>query len=58
MTVLRRLVVRLGGGNDTCVWMNLLAPLLAPAFRWNHGQVMAQGGHGLAQYLGVPLLPD
>ena len=39
-------------------WMNLLAPLLAPAFRWNHGQVMAQGGRGLAQYLGVPLLPD
>jgi uncharacterized protein YndB with AHSA1/START domain len=42
----------------TRAWMNLLAPLLAPAFRWNHGQVMAQGGHGLAQYLGVPLLPD
>jgi hypothetical protein len=37
-------------------WMNLLAPLLAPAFRWNHGQVMAEGGRGLARYLGVALL--
>ncbi|HTP46075.1 MAG TPA: SRPBCC family protein [Casimicrobiaceae bacterium] len=37
-------------------WMNLLAPLLAPAFRWNHGQVMAEGGRGLARHLGVELL--
>ena len=37
-------------------WMNLLAPVLAPAFRWNHGQVMAEGGRGLARHLGVPLL--
>jgi len=37
-------------------WMNLLAPLLAPAFRWNHGQVMAAGGRGLARHLGVALL--
>jgi hypothetical protein len=37
-------------------WMNLLAPLLAPAFRWNHGQVMAEGGRGLARHLGVVLL--
>jgi hypothetical protein len=37
-------------------WMNLLAPLLAPAFRWNHGQVMAEGGRGLARHLGVALL--
>jgi len=37
-------------------WMNRLAPLLAPAFRWNHGQVMAAGGRGLARHLGVVLL--
>jgi len=37
-------------------WMNLLAPLMAPAFRWNHGQVMAEGGRGLARHLGVALL--
>jgi hypothetical protein len=38
-------------------WMNALAPVLAPVFRWNHGQVMAAGGHGLAKHLGVELLP-
>jgi len=37
-------------------WMNLLGPLLEPAFRWNHGQVMAEGGRGLARHLGVALL--
>lgn len=37
-------------------WMNALAPLMAPMFRWNHGQVMAAGARGLAQHLGVPLL--
>jgi hypothetical protein len=36
--------------------MNVLAPVLAPAFRWNHGQVMAVGGRGLAAHLGVRLL--
>ena len=39
-------------------WMNALAPLLAPAFRRNHGAVMAAGGRGLATYLGVPLLEN
>ena len=39
-------------------WMNLLAPILAPAFRWNHGQVMAEGGRGLARHLGVALLNE
>jgi hypothetical protein len=34
-------------------WMNALAPILAPVFRWNHGQVMAEGARGMAQYLGV-----
>jgi uncharacterized protein YndB with AHSA1/START domain len=37
-------------------WMNALAPLMAPVFRWNHGQVMAEGGAGLARWLGVELL--
>jgi uncharacterized protein YndB with AHSA1/START domain len=40
----------------TRAWMNVLAPILAPVFRWNHGQVMAAGGRGLAKYLGVALL--
>lgn len=37
-------------------WMKLLAPFLDPAFRWNHHQVMAEGGRGLARYLGVSLI--
>ncbi|NOT13390.1 MAG: polyketide cyclase [Methylococcaceae bacterium] len=37
-------------------WMNLLAPLLAPVFAWNHDQVMLEGGKGLARHLGVSLL--
>jgi hypothetical protein len=37
-------------------WMNRLAPLLAPVFAWNHDQVMAAGGRGLAGHLGVTLL--
>ena len=40
----------------TAAWMNLLAPLLRPAFEWNHDWVMAQGGEGLARKLGVRLL--
>lgn len=34
-------------------WMNALAPILAPMFRWNHDEVMAEGARGLARYLGV-----
>ena len=37
-------------------WMNTLAPLLRPVFVWNHDQVMAAGGRGLADHLGVTLL--
>jgi uncharacterized protein YndB with AHSA1/START domain len=37
-------------------WMNALAPLLRPAFAWNHDLVMRQGGEGLARLLGAPLL--
>jgi len=32
-------------------WMNVCAPLLAPVFRWNHDQIMAEGGRGLARHL-------
>ena len=37
-------------------WMNLLAPVLAPVFAWNHDQVMHEGGRGIARHLGVALL--
>jgi len=34
-------------------WMNVVGPLLAPVFAWNHDQVMRAGGRGLAEYLGA-----
>jgi len=34
-------------------WMNVLAPLLRPAFAWNHRVAMRWGGEGLARRLGV-----
>ena len=37
-------------------WMNLLAPVARPVFRWNHNVVMHQGGQGLANLLGARLL--
>ncbi len=40
----------------TARWMQLLAPLAAPVFRWNHDYVMRAGGEGLARRLGVELL--
>jgi hypothetical protein len=40
----------------TKAWMNLFAPLLRPAFEWNHDWVMARGGEGIAQLLGCKLL--
>ena len=33
-----------------------VSPLLAPVFAWNHDQVMAEGGRGLARHLGVALV--
>jgi hypothetical protein len=36
-------------------WMNVLAPIAAPVFRWNHDRIMAAGGRGLARRLGVQL---
>ena len=40
----------------TRAWMNLLAPVARPIFRWNHNVVMHQGGEGLAALLGANLL--
>jgi uncharacterized protein YndB with AHSA1/START domain len=32
-------------------WMNLLAPVARPVFRWNHDWVMRNGGAGIARLL-------
>ena len=40
----------------TVPWMNRLAPLLRPAFEWNHDWVMSRGGEGIAKLLGCRLL--
>jgi uncharacterized protein YndB with AHSA1/START domain len=37
-------------------WMNLLAPLARPLFKWNHDWVMRNGGEGLARLLDARLL--
>lgn len=37
-------------------WMNTLAPLLRPAFVWNHNQVMNDGAKGISDSLGVRLV--
>jgi len=37
-------------------WMNAAAPLLRPAFAWNHDVVMRQGAEGLARRLGARLV--
>lgn len=37
-------------------WMNALAPVARPVFRWNHDWIMRQGGRGLARRLGAQLL--
>jgi hypothetical protein len=42
--------------STTVPWMNRLAPLLRPAFEWNHDWLMARGGEGLAALLGCRLL--
>jgi len=39
-------------------WMRALAPLFAPAFRWNHHAVMRAGGEGLARFLGTTLASE
>ena len=35
----------------TRFWMNLLAPLAKPLFRWNHDALMREGGIGLARHM-------
>ncbi len=37
-------------------WMNAVAPVARPVFRWNHDVVMRQGGEGLAHRLGARLV--
>ena len=37
-------------------WMNLLAPVARPLFKWNHDVVMEWGAEGLARKLGVERL--
>lgn len=37
----------------TRIWMNLLAPLVRPLFRWNHDEIMRAGGVGLTRFLGA-----
>jgi uncharacterized protein YndB with AHSA1/START domain len=37
-------------------WMNFLAPLAKPFFRWNHDRVMTRGGAGLAKKLNCRIL--
>jgi len=34
-------------------WMQLLAPVLRPAFAWNHNKVMGWGYEGLCKRLGI-----
>lgn len=36
-------------------WMNLIAPVAAPVFQWNHHQVMRQGAEGMARLLNAEL---
>ena len=39
-------------------WMNLLAPVARPLFKWNHDVVMDWGADGLARKLGVERVSD
>jgi Polyketide cyclase / dehydrase and lipid transport len=42
--------------STTKPWMNLLAPVARPLFKWNHDVVMNWGADGLARKLGVERL--
>lgn len=37
----------------TKAWMNLLAPIARPFFRWNHDTIMRWGEEGLRKRLGI-----
>ena len=39
-------------------WMNLIAPLAKPFFKWNHNTIMNWGGEGLAKKLNCKLLSE
>ena len=36
-------------------WMNMLAPVARPLFKWNHDAVMRSGAEGLGALLGAPV---
>jgi hypothetical protein len=42
--------------HTTRTWMNVVAPVARPLFRWNHNRVMADGGEDLARFLGTRLV--
>ena len=42
----------------TKAWMNFLAPIARPFFRWNHDYIMNAGGVGLARKLNCNLLEN
>lgn len=42
--------------HTTRPWMNALAPLARPAFRWAHARVMDEGAAGLARHLDARLV--
>lgn len=44
--------------HTTSAWMNLLAPLARPLFRWNHGSIMRCGGEALARLLDARLATE
>ena len=37
-------------------WINIIAPLARPLFKWNHDQVMRQGAEGMAHLLNTGLI--
>lgn len=39
-------------------WMNVLAPIAKPFFKWNHDTIMNWGGEGLANKLSCKLLDN
>jgi Polyketide cyclase / dehydrase and lipid transport len=44
--------------DTTKAWMNLIAPLARPLFKWNHDIVMGWGAKGLARRLGEAVIED
>lgn len=44
--------------DTTKTWMNFIAPLARPLFRWNHDVVMSWGAKGLARRLGAVVIEE